>query len=63
MRSFLSPGFWRGGGGGDEGLREHAADMSQKGGIIVAKIKFALGPVPTPVRFSHACFRENTVTE
>ena len=37
MLSFLSAGFGWGERGGDEGLRECATDMSQKGGIIVAK--------------------------
>ena len=44
--------FWRGGGGGDEGRREHAGDMSQKRGGNVAKMKFAPGPHGFRLSFS-----------
>ena len=35
--SFLAAGFGRGGRGGDEGLREHAADVFAEQGSIAAK--------------------------
>ena len=47
MRSFLVAGFGRGGREGDEGRREHAADMMQKRGGNAAKMKFAPGSDPS----------------